>query len=136
VIDLGTLDGHTESSAHGINNHGDIVGESWHGDDGRPFLYSGGQMYDLLSLIQPGPYNIINAYGINDLGQILAYGGNAAGESRTFLLTPVPEPETYALMLSGLLMLIIRSKRKLQQSQWIQRLSRMAGRAYAIQSFA
>lgn len=136
VIDLGTLDGHTESSAHGINNHGDIVGESWHGDDGRPFLYSGGQMYDLLSLIQPGPYNIINAYGINDLGQILAYGGNAAGEARVFLLTPVPEPETYALMLSGLLMLLIRSKRKLQQSQWVHRLLQMAGRSYAIHSFA
>lgn len=41
---------------------------------------------------------------INNLGQISGTG-TINGATRAFLLTPVPEPETYAMMLAGLFML-------------------------------
>jgi probable HAF family extracellular repeat protein len=74
--DLGTLGG-SYSTASGINASGEIVGAaSTTGDaayDG--FLYVGGTMVDLNSLIAPGSgWSIANAWGINDSGQIVATG--------------------------------------------------------------
>src|SRR5206468_11369753 len=85
--DLGTLRG-GYSIALGINNGGDVVGES----DGSAFLYHNGVMIDLNTLVQPGG-NLLRlelATGINDQGQIVGRGLflSPAGE-RAFLLTPV-----------------------------------------------
>lgn len=78
--DLGTLGGRN-SQAYGINAAGDVVGMSdIKGDETQhAFLYSGGRMYDLTSLLPPGSgiTNLsINIQGssINDLGQIAASG--------------------------------------------------------------
>jgi len=74
MTDLGTLGGNF-SSASGINSSGQIVGNaSTAGDAANDgFLYTGGTMYDLNSLIAPGsPWQIVNATAINDNGQIAA----------------------------------------------------------------
>lgn len=73
--DLGTLGG-SFSSASGINASGQIVGSASTtgdaADDG--FVYSGGTMYDLNNLINPGTasWQIVSANAINDSGQIAA----------------------------------------------------------------
>ena len=40
--------------------------------------------------------------GLNDLGQIAIAATLTNGQKTLFVLTPIPEPSTYALMLSGL----------------------------------
>src|SRR5205823_1815721 len=62
MTDLGTLPGYDRSYAHDINNAGQVVGLSYtlrSGSgaltvDSRAFLYSGGTMTDLNSLLPPG----------------------------------------------------------------------------------
>src|SRR5450631_3693211 len=67
VRDLGTLGG-SNSTAYGINDFGQVVGQSNISGDatGHAFLYSGGHMLDLT----PGGSNSA-AYGINDFGQVI-----------------------------------------------------------------
>ena len=69
IIDLGTLPGDTTSMAEGINNLGQVVGDS--SDDGvddSAFLYNDGVMTNLGTL--PGDTDSY-AYGINDSGEIV-----------------------------------------------------------------
>ncbi|HYD33114.1 MAG TPA: PEP-CTERM sorting domain-containing protein [Methylophilaceae bacterium] len=64
-------------------------------------------------LIAAGWSNIMVS-DINNLGQISGTG-TINGTTRAFLLTPVPEPETYAMMLAGLSMLGFLRRRKTVQ---------------------
>ncbi|HZV61512.1 MAG TPA: PEP-CTERM sorting domain-containing protein [Methylophilaceae bacterium] len=65
-------------------------------------------------LIAAGWSNIMVS-DINNLGQISGTG-TINGTTRAFLLTPVPEPETYAMMLAGLSMLGFLRRRKTVQA--------------------
>lgn len=88
MIDLGTLGG-SSSHAYDINDSGQVVGDS----DGYAFLYDGGNMIDLNTLLPTGSgWELSVAYGINDSGQIVGQGSNINGDTRAFLMTPVPEP--------------------------------------------
>lgn len=72
--DLGTLGGNY-SYAFGINTAGQIVGQATTTADAANdgFLYTGGTMYDLNSLIAPGSgWSVNTAWAINDSGQIAA----------------------------------------------------------------
>lgn len=83
---LGTLPGAIGSEAHGLNNRGQVVGESGN----RAFLWQGGKLIDLNKLIRKtARFALVNAESINDRGQIVveALQGNVP---RRFLLTPVP----------------------------------------------
>jgi probable HAF family extracellular repeat protein len=86
--DLGTLGGQS-STANCINNRGEVVGSSESADGGQvAFLYRGGQMLDLNTLIIPNSAPLLaSATSINDAGQIVAWV-NANG-GRLFLLTPL-----------------------------------------------
>ncbi len=97
------------SSAWGINSKGDIVGISAYGtqavtqgNGGRAFLYTGGQMYDLLSLLAPGTNwrQLKAAWAINDAGQIVGVGIDANQQEHGFLLTPIITPTTTAVTAS------------------------------------
>jgi probable HAF family extracellular repeat protein len=77
IIDLGTLPGHTDSSASGINNAGQDVGQS--GD--HAFLYSNGVMTDLGTLTGQGPSA---ASAVNNAGQIVGWS-TFGTTSHTFL---------------------------------------------------
>jgi probable HAF family extracellular repeat protein len=100
--------GGASSEARGINASGQVVGWSVKTTYGNQFafLYSNGMLTDLNQLIDPtsGLY-LSEARAINDSGQIVGYGQGPAGEI-AFILTPVPEPATMALLaLGGLAML-------------------------------
>lgn len=111
ITDLGTLGGDT--SALDINESGQIIGSSQIAD-GRyhAFLYSDGEMLDLslLPTVLNAGWTNLNVTAINDLGQIVG-SGNLHGAQQAFLLSPfsipefpipVPEPQTYAMLLAGL----------------------------------
>ena len=57
---------------------------------GGAWLYSDGAVLALMSLVDPnGGYQILEATGINDAGQIIAFGCDEEGCTRALLLTPV-----------------------------------------------
>jgi probable HAF family extracellular repeat protein len=86
--DLGTLGGDS-SSANGINAAGQIVGNAATAlDGGHAFLYSGGTMVDLNSLLPPGTGWVLqDARAINDRGQIAGVG-SVNGTTRAFVMSP------------------------------------------------
>jgi probable HAF family extracellular repeat protein len=100
-IDLGTLGG-MNSHAYAINNHGEIVGNSYPATNNNSvyhaFIYKNGVMSDIngLVLTNSGFSNIRFADGsgqlpgrvINDSGQIAAIG-EVGGRTHAVLLTPV-----------------------------------------------
>ena len=75
---LGTLPGGSYSLAKGIDNAGQVVGES----RGHAFLYSSGTMTDLGTL--PGGLDSY-ATGINNAGQVVGYSDTASGPGHAFL---------------------------------------------------
>lgn len=98
MTDLGWLG--SASYARDVNEHGQAVVSQ---TIGGGWLYSGGAMHNLNTLIDPAAgLTIKEAAGINDLGQIVGSACDAFGECSAVLLTPVPEPETYGMMLAGL----------------------------------
>jgi probable HAF family extracellular repeat protein len=114
VQDLGTIPGidplfgaaanvtDNNSSAWGINSKGQVVGISAGNQNAvifsggaRAFLYTDGVMYDLATLIAPGPvcgghWRLEAAFAINDNGQIVGVGVDPNQHERGFLLTPIP----------------------------------------------
>lgn len=99
---LGTLGGF-HSQANGVNNLGQIVGWATNpGDQSRAFVYSNGSMTNLNSLLAPlSGWMIVDARDINDAGQIAAFGCNIS-TCHALLLNPVPEPQSWAMLLVGL----------------------------------
>jgi probable HAF family extracellular repeat protein len=108
--DLGSVGGYQGSIGLGINADRWVVGVAFPAvtDDPdvtaeRAFLYDGASMHDLNSLLDGSGdgWVLHQATDINDAGRIVGYGTHD-GETRAFLLTPVPEPANHALMAAGL----------------------------------
>ena len=99
MTDLGTFGG-DYSRANGINDSGQVVGEATI-PSGLPhaFLYHSGTMTDLNGLLPPdsGWEHLYDAWDINNNGQIVGYGW-IDGQEHAFVMTPVPEPSTFALL--------------------------------------
>jgi probable HAF family extracellular repeat protein len=80
-----------------------VVGKSQtSGDvDEHGFLYTGGTLYDLNDLLVnvPGRWSVMDAYSINDNGQIAAFGYDWNNDTwHGVLLNPVPEPATVTFL--------------------------------------
>lgn len=88
-VDLGTLGGN-KSMAWDINSQGQIVGMSENVDGvNRGFIYDNGMMLSLNDLIsQTSSWNIKEARGINDSGEIVARGKLNGGDDHAVLLIP------------------------------------------------
>lgn len=89
IQDLGALPGSStgldQSTALGINDKGEVVGQS----NGHPFLYEAGKMIDLTDFIPPQLlWKLIEVNAINNQGQILGSGVAPDGYRYSFLLTP------------------------------------------------
>lgn len=125
AVDLGTLPGGSRlSSAFALNSSGWVVGDGITASASEAaFLWkpdtpngTTGTMIDLNSVLDPttrGSWVFQTARGINDAGQIVGYGRiNGRGASHALLLTPIPEPATFALvaMLSAAALLIARCR--------------------------
>ncbi|MCE3603638.1 FxDxF family PEP-CTERM protein [Massilia sp. P8910] len=102
-----------DSNAVDINELGQIVG---YGADAngqnRGFIYQHGQLVQLDTVVDPSANWVIKStYSINDHGLILA-DACKLGVCGTVVLSPVPEPETYAMMLAGLGLLGFCARRR------------------------
>jgi len=115
LLDLGTLGG-AVGRANALNNAGAVVGLSAIGDGGsgldyHAFLYGPGGMADLNRLVGDlGDWRLTTATDINDAGQILAEACHGASDEcravRLDLVSAVPEPGAWMLMVAGLAALL------------------------------
>lgn len=119
VTALGGLGG-TNNSAYGINATGTVVGTADLAGNGgtAAFVFDNGQMYDLNTRVRAGTgWRLLEAFGINDSGQIVGRGVYD-GIEQAFLLSPVqsaafaepenvPEPKTLFLMGAALMCLAL-----------------------------
>lgn len=102
--------GGASSQAIDINSAGDIIGMAY-GEQGGPFIWRDGLMGMLNDYLVPGSgLAIAEVSRINDKGQILASGCRSGG-CVPILLSPVPEPAAFALLIAGLLVLSQRVRR-------------------------
>ena len=115
---LDTLGG-TFSAAYAINEHEQVVGYAQvTGYGNHATLWNGTAVIDLNSFLNPSLVSagwvLSEARGVNDNGWIVGNAHNSiTGLDHAFLLTPVPEPETYAMFMAGLgLMGFIARRRK------------------------
>jgi probable HAF family extracellular repeat protein len=106
------------SYAYGINDSGEVVGVSSSFAPFAPahaFLYSGGIMLDLNSLLPANSGWVLQQAGaINDSGQIVGYG-TFDGQTHGFLLdtgSPIPEPSSLPLLSAGLALVATMRRRK------------------------
>lgn len=98
--DLGALGG-IGSEGNAINDAGQVVGDvTMTNGILHAFIYSGGTMQDLNSLLaNPIPGFVLSSgQSINDAGQITGMG-KLNGDQHAFLLTPTPEPGACAIAL-------------------------------------
>ena len=100
MSDLGVLPGAVASAAYGINNKGEIVG---HDNADRAILWLDNLSFDLSTLLDSSGagWTLEAATDVNDSGQIVGFGLNGEGQTRAFVLTQVPEPNTMALLAIG-----------------------------------
>lgn len=90
ITDLGTLPGDIGSVALGINNKGQVVGDSSDASGEHPFLWQNGAMTNLNALIPAGSsLFLIDANGVNSRGEIsgLAFDTNTS-ELHGYLAIP------------------------------------------------
>ena len=87
--DLGTFAGSTSTVwGFGINDLGVVVGQSTFQSTYHAFVYSGGKIKDLNSMIPAGSgWELTEANGINGSGQIVGMG-TLKGQTHAYLLTP------------------------------------------------
>lgn len=94
--------------AHDINDAGSVVGETEFSLRGMLWYHDRAYALDHLwdGAQYPG-WSLVNAWGINDSGDILARGVGPMGEDGQFLLSPlpVPEPGNVTLLLVGFALL-------------------------------
>jgi len=108
------------SHALALNEYGQIVGSTVvNGGTGetRATLWQGADRLDLNTLIDPehleGGWYLSSANDINESGWIVGTARQAGtGATCAFLLTPVPEPATAALLLLGIVSVGLWSRRR------------------------
>jgi probable HAF family extracellular repeat protein len=102
-----------DSTAHDINDHGQIVGETDTVLGRQAFLYVAGSMVLLDGLIDPAlGWTVQEANGINELGQIAGTACKAGlcYAVRLDLASAVPEPTEAMLLAAGLLMIFLAQR--------------------------
>jgi probable HAF family extracellular repeat protein len=91
IRDLGTIPGDANGFAISINNQGQAVGIG-----SRAILWQNGRLTDLNTLVPGAPFSplyLLQAWDINDRGEIVGLGLAITGELHAFLATPCGDYE-------------------------------------------
>lgn len=110
--------GSTYSDARSINNLGQIVGQSYNlGELPRATIWNNGVATDLNSFLSASDVSagwvLISATDINDNGWIIGIADNTLlGLGKGFVLAPVPEADTSAMLLTGLGLIGFMARRR------------------------
>lgn len=112
---LGVLPGHVTSVGLGLNERGDVVGQSSSAAHGpQAFLWTAERgLQSLQALLEPGNavgWTLDQAWDVNEAGQIVGTG-RRGDQARGFLLTPVPEPGSFVLLGLGVAVLALARRR-------------------------
>jgi probable HAF family extracellular repeat protein len=102
-MNLGTAAGAISVDGGNLNNLNQVVGTLGFGAGliNHGFLWSNGVMTDENNLLPANSGWVLrDAQAINDLGQIVGFG-DINGQEHAYLLSPVPEPSTVALIATG-----------------------------------
>jgi probable HAF family extracellular repeat protein len=93
-VDIGVVPGLTESEGYDLNDNDEVVGRSFDlaVGDFRGFVYTGGQVLDLNAVAPGAPAKIVEAWAINDAGQIAAV---AVSGDRSYALLLSPQDACY-----------------------------------------
>jgi probable HAF family extracellular repeat protein len=86
ITDLGTLPGDGGSFGQGLNNKGQAVGIG-----SRAIIWRNGVATDLNTLVPGPPFSplyLLQAFSINDRGEVVGFGVAANGEAHAFLAIP------------------------------------------------
>ena len=89
ITDLGTLPGDGGSFAQGLNNNEQAVGIG-----SRAIIWQNGILTDLNTLVPGPPFSplyLLQAFNINDRGEVVGFGVAANGEGHAFLAIPCDE---------------------------------------------
>ena len=117
MVALGDLPGARGSVAYGINNDGDVVGQENGAVSGinHALLWEDGSVYDLNDLLDASGagWTLVNAFDINDSGQIVGYGFDPSGQTRAFLLNEIPEPTPRSLVAAALIGIAASRRRRI-----------------------
>lgn len=106
-----------ESFAHAVNQAGAVVGRASDGAQQVAVLWYEGQVFDLNTLLSERQraegWVLMSANDINDSGVIVgrAFRWDGSATSAAFVLTPVPEPDTWAMLLAGLALVSVLARR-------------------------
>jgi probable HAF family extracellular repeat protein len=120
ATDLGTLGGYANSMGSAINGTGQVAGYSYTSDyrTYRATLWNGSTATDLNTLLDASSVDagwvLTRANGINDSGSIVGEAVNTkSGVMHGFVLvSAVPEPETYGMLLAGLVLMGAVARRR------------------------
>lgn len=121
LVDLGDFAGGTnDSRAYGLNDAGIVVGFGTVASDiglGRVHAAlwdTDGTMHDLNDFLDGDSGMVLaEANAINESGQIVGWGLNKLRQTHAFLLSPVPESDTFVLFLAGVAALgVVRARCK------------------------
>jgi probable HAF family extracellular repeat protein len=100
MTDLGTLPPWPCSTAYSVNTQGQVVGDTGScGEGGGPSFFSenGQPMVDINTLVLPGSdIEVVDAYDINDRGEIAGLGQLPNGDQHAVLLIPATPEEIAA----------------------------------------
>jgi probable HAF family extracellular repeat protein len=132
MTDLGDLPGGLSySGASSINSHGQVVGLATIdvplGESGtRAFLWMSSlgmvNLNDYLDPISGDGWTLHRAWDINDAGQIVG-SGLYNGVGRGFLLTPIPEPTSLALLTISVVVFGLKTRESRRDSSAFDGLS-------------
>jgi probable HAF family extracellular repeat protein len=104
-------------TANDINASGEVVGTYGYTPYATPILYTSSTgMVDVNSLLpELSGWQLYSANAINNLGQITGEGIDPSGQDVAYVLTPVPEPETVALLIGSAALVMRRREEKSSQ---------------------
>lgn len=114
---LSQLPNGTGGYANDINDLGYVVGIAWESRVRTAALWAPDRSVIKLSdlVVDAETWILEEANAINNRGEIVGLGTNPQGVLRGFLLTPIPEPSAFVLLLTGVMSLKLASALRLQR---------------------